>query len=991
MEIYDPKKIEDEILKFWKDRKIPEKIVKFDHKKKKFYLLDGPPYVNDKPHVGHIKTTTFKDVLGKFKYMQGFAVWFQPGFDCGGLPIENAVEKRLGIKSKDDIERIGVDKFIEECKKLALGNEKFWLESYKKFGVWRGWLEPYLTSENYYLESGFWTVKKLFEKSLLVEGFRPGFWCPRCETSLSGYEATDSYKDLEDYSIFVKFPIRDKKGEYLLVWTTTPWTLPANVAVAVHPDEKYVKVEIGTEKLILAEKRLHVLTELGMGYRVLENFPGKKLDKLKYSIFLDVPMQRKMDKEAHYVVISMPLIKKRVASKTLVKRGESSKEVVGHLVDMDTGSGLVHIAPGHGEVDNKLGKHYKLPEPSPVDDKGRLTQEAGKFAGMFVKDADQLIIEELTKNNFMLFSGKIVHSYPLCWRCKTPLIYRMSNQWFLKLDPIRSKILENNKRVRWLPGFNEERFKNLVEDSPDWAVTRQRYWGIPLPVWVCDKCGERNVIGSVSELRKYSAKKLPDEIDLHKNVLDKIKLKCKCGSEMARLPDIMSVWFDSGISTWASLGYPFKDNGLFENLKPIDFVSEGQDHIRGWFYYLMLCSVATFGVKPFNAVGVSGWTLDEKGDKMSKSVGNVIWADDAYEKLGADLLRLYYCWDVAPWETQKFSIRIVEKELRRVLDVLWNTSVFIKNYSDLSLIDQKFSWNILEPEDKWIVSKTNSLIEKVTKDLDNFRLHYVGRDIGDFVLNDFSRWYIKIIRSRVSPRYIGEDKKSAQLALFYVLENLLSLLAPITPFLTESIYQDIFLHKSPKRPESIHMSAWPEQNKNFVDGELEKQMEIVRSIIEAMNFFRQNEKIKLRWPVSEVLISPKNKEVEDAVKNLGEVIKIMGNVKEAKIDKKLPEKAKEFEGGSLALGAVLWDEALLRELIRKIQTMRKKDRLNVKEKINLWLSSDEKTEETLKKFEKKISHGVGAEKISFKTKEKPKDLLRFEKIKIDIYFEKVGK
>lgn len=452
---YDPKRIEKEVQQLWKDKRIPERITDFakSGNRKKFYLLDGPPYVNGIPHVGHVKTTTFKDIWGKFKKMQGFDVWFQPGFDCSGLPIENAVEKKLGIKSKKDIEKLGVENFIKACRELAEQNLHVWMNLYKSLGAWRGWQEPYLTYKDYYLESGWWTIKRMHEKGLLAEGTKPSFWCPHCETVLSGYEVTDSYKNMEDPSIFIKFPVAGKKStsspsgeqlvskEYFLVWTTTPWTLPANVAICVHPDETYVKARVGGEILILAEKRLEELHRLEVGYTVLEKFPGKKLEGMAYEPVLDVPLQHELDKnpKAHKVILSIPIMKKRVASKTLAKKATHERDEFSHVVDMETGSGIVHIAPGHGEVDNRLGKHYKLPEPSPVDDEGKLTTDAGEFGEHFVKKADALIIDKLEKTGRLLAVEKITHSYPLCWRCKSPLIYRMSSQWFLRLDSLRER------------------------------------------------------------------------------------------------------------------------------------------------------------------------------------------------------------------------------------------------------------------------------------------------------------------------------------------------------------------------------------------------------------------------------------------------------------------------------------------------------------------------------------------------------------------------
>lgn len=978
--MYNAKEVEKEVLKFWEKRRIPHKIVAFDKKKPKFYLLDGPPYVNGIPHVGHIKTTTFKDVWGKFKSMQGYAVWYQPGFDCSGLPIENAVEQKLGIKSKKDIEdRIGVDKFIKECRNLAETNLHIWMGIYKKLAAWRGWLDPYLTYKNYYLESGWWTVKKWYEKGLFVEGNRPGFWCPRCETVLSGYETTDSYKNVVDPSIFIKFPVHGKKKEYLLVWTTTPWTLPGNVAVCVHPDEPYVRVAVQDFTLILAEKRLSVLVNLEIGYKVLDKFPGRKLAGMRYEPVLDIPLQKELPaKNVRRVILSMPIMKQRVASKVAAKRG--GKEEFSHVVDMSTGSGLVHIAPGHGDADNRLGKHYKLPELSPVDEAGKFTREAGRFAGVFVKKADSQIIEYLENNSLLLYAGKITHSYPLCWRCKSPLIYRMSEQWYLSLDKLRSRVLSGNRKARWLPDFARERFHNLVSEAPDWAVTRQRYWGIPLPIWSCQKCGKKIVIGSRKELVKKAKRKLKADMDMHKNVVDKVTIPCPCGGKAKREKSIMDVWFDSGIAPWASLGYPFSNKALFDHLWPVNLVDESQDQVRGWFYTLMLSGFATFGEKPFDTVCLNGWTLDEKGEKMSKSLGNVILAEDAYKELGADLLRLYNCCNIAPWETQKFSLREA-KELHRMLNVLWNTYRFTETYGKKKLRKPA----TLALEDKWIVSRINSLVKEVTDDLDNFRFHYAGRRILDFVLNDFSRWYVKLIRDRVSIWYSGKDKAAAQWALTHVFERLLPLMAPITPFISEKIYQGMF------SSDSVHLTTWPKPDSKAINARLEKDMELAKAVIEAMSFARQEGGLKLRWPLTAVTISLKDKATEASMKRAAKVIEFMGNVKEVVFAKRAPRGAREFEFGKLALGKVLKDEALLRELVRNVQMSRKKENLKVTEKVTLWLSSDKKTEKLLSEHKNFLLPGVGAREVRIGKLVSEKGKLVFEGSEIAYGFRKSGK
>jgi len=950
---YDPKYIEEEVQKIWEREKIPEKIVEFSGKKK-FYLLDGPPYANATPHVGHVKTTTFKDVWGKFKKMQGFSVWFQPGFDCGGLPIENAVEKKLGIKHKSDIEKMGIENFISECKKLAEQNVSVWIDLYKKIGAWRGWVEPYLTSSDDYKESGWWTIKQLYEKGFFVEGFKPNFWCPQCETVLSGYEVSDSYKDLEDPAIFIKFKIKKGQKEddsFLLAWTTTPWTLPANVALCVHPDEDYVKIEVAGEKIILAKKRLEIFEEIGYGYKIIKQFKGKELDGIKYEPLIDVPIQRKLE-NAHFVVLSIPLMKKKVSGKISAKKEVKGETEFEHIVDMETGSGIVHIAPGHGDVDNQLGKYYNLPEPSPVDEKGRLTEETGEFAGLFVKDADSKIIEYLKKRGSLLYASRIVHSYPLCWRCKSPLIYRMSKQWFLKIEPIREKMMEENKRVKWLPEFARDRFQNLLEEAPDWAITRQRYWGIPLPIWRCGDCGEVVVIGSRDELKKKMEENV-DNIAISKDVVDKIELKCSCGGRMKRVPDIMDVWFDSGIAPWASLNYP--KNKLFNKLEPVDLIDESQDQIRGWFYTLMFCGVATFGKKPYETVCLNGWTLDEKGEKMSKSLGNVISAEDAYKELGADTLRLYYCCDIAPWETQKFSMRNA-KELGRALNIFWNVYEYFKTYSKIEKEKKD-----LRIEDKWILSRLNSVIKDSTECMERFEFHLVGRNIINFIVDDLSRTYIKIIRDR--------RDHAVDYVLTKCIENITRLLAPITPFISEYIYYELF-------SKSVHLSEWPTFDEKMINKSLESDMQIMNEAITLANSIRKERNINLRWPLPLLVI-------EEEIKNkeLVEPIKKLANVKEIKFGKAkgLVEKEGLFK---VYLDCnVLEDEAMLRELLREIQAQRKNHGLVVQDRIVLYLSSDR-----FKEREDEIKEKVGAKKIIYELKHE-KGFAEFKGEKIKFGFE----
>ncbi|MBI4896247.1 MAG: isoleucine--tRNA ligase [Candidatus Aenigmarchaeota archaeon] len=940
---YNHKEIEKHVSDLWKQQHIPQTIVSMNTKGKKFYLLDGPPYVNGVPHVGHVKTTLFKDLWGKFKHMQGYAVWFQPGFDCGGLPIENKVEKELGIHSKTEIEtKIGIARFIEACNTFAKGNESVWLDYYKNIGAWRGWLAPYLTSENYYVESGWWTIKHWFEQGLFVEGERPGFWCPHCETVLAGIEASESYKNVCDPSVYLKFPVKGRPHEYFLVWTTTPWTLPANVALLVHPDEYYVKVAVDDDVLILAEKRLSVLDNLGVAYVLKERLIGKEIAGMKYAPILDIESQREIaaHENSHQIYVSVPVLKKRVASKTLVKQETTEEgDEFGHPVTMDVGTGVVHTAPGHGDIDNKIGKHYNLIEYSPVDEKGRFTEKAKPFDGVFVKDADKDILAYLKKHGVLFHETTITHSYPLCWRCKTPLIYRMSRQWFLKLDLIREKIIKANKHVNWLPEFARERFHQVIEDAPDWAVTRQRYWGIPLPIWTCQKCEKKIVIGSREELRDAVSQAPQGEFDLHKHIVDALTISCSCGGTMHREKDIMDVWFDSGIAPWASLGYPFKNKDVFEKLWNIDLVDESQDQIRAWFYYMMLCSFATFDRAPYQTVCLNGWTLDEKGEKMSKSLGNVVFGKNAYEELGADTLRLYIAHDTAPWETQKFSLRNA-KDLGKHLVIVWNTYQYFKTYGTITTAHAS-----LQVEDRWILSRLATITKEITQELETFEFHRAARTVLDFFVSDVSRTYIKLVRDR------ADDAVNAVFTKIFA--DGLRMLSVFCPFISEYIYHDLF-------KQSVHLQSWTTADEKHIEAELEEQMIIVKEITEQVYSLRKDEGLKLRWPVAYLRICGGDVRISKLLKNYASVLADFANVKimEEGSD---GDVHKPFSLGTLFLSkTVLADEALLRETLREIQSKRKELGLVVSDTIVLTIDNKK-----LEPFKDEIAEKVGAKIIHF--------------------------
>jgi isoleucyl-tRNA synthetase len=688
---------------------------------------------------------------------------------------------------------------------------------------------------------------------------------------------------------------------------------------------------------------------------------------------------------AHKIILSQHVMKSKS-----YKHGKGTKKgEFKEFVTMEEGSGLVHTAPGHGAEDHFMGLHYNLPIVSPVDDEGKFTEEAGEFKGIFVKDADKIIAEKLEDKRLLVNFGWAQHTYPLCWRCKTPLIFRISKQWFFKVDLIKDKMIRENKKVKWYPAFGKERFHNWLDNATDWNISQQRYWGIPLPIWTCEKCKAETVIGSESELREKSKTSLPREIDLHKHVVDKIELRCeKCGGIAKRVEDTMNPWFDSGISTWASLGYPYRNKELVEKLLPADMICEAQDQIRGWFYSLMFCGVAAFDKSPYKAVSMMGWVLDEKGEKMSKSLGNVVWGEEALKKLGADILRLYYCWEVAPWEIQNFSFKTAE-EIRKAMNILWNSYSFFTTYVTE---DFKPSMKSLRTEDRWMLSTLNSMIEEVTNNLENFECHYAGRKLMNFVVNDLSRFYIKLIRDRVWVSEDGKDKLTALSVLNESLLTIVKLLAPMTPFISEDIYQNLSSTKK-----SVFESKWPKANKKLIDNGLEEEMMIARKIIDSCMSARQGTSIKLRWPVKEFLIHSENEKVIITVKNLKDIITFMCNSKDVRIVNKKPEgeySESEFDLGKAFLNKnmdkELLEEAMFRELIREIQDMRKKNKFQVKEMIRLTLNSDKNSNDVLKKYARKLEKEVGAKEIVIGSlKGEFRNKLQFEDKVIEIGFDKL--
>ncbi|RCK75217.1 MAG: Isoleucyl-tRNA synthetase [Ignavibacteriae bacterium] len=853
--------LEKQILKFWQDNKIFEKSISSREGKPSFTFYEGPPTANGRPGIHHVMSRTLKDLVCRYKTMRGFQVNRKAGWDTHGLPVEIEVEKSLGFKHKEDIIKYGVEAFNAECKKSVWKYKSDWEELTSRMGYWVNLDEPYITFENYYIESIWWALKQFYEKDMIYKGYKIQPYCPRCETPLSSHEVSLGYEDVKDPSIYVKMKVKGEKNTYFLVWTTTPWTLISNVALAVHPDVEYVKVENQGEKLILAKPRLSVLEG---EYVVVDNFIGKELVGKEYiPLFNYVPV-----KEKSYYVIEAD------------------------FVTTEDGTGIVHIAPAYGEDDYQVGRKYLLPTIHPVNRSGEFNDEIRDYAGKFVKEADPLIINDLKFKGILYKKETITHSYPHCWRCKTPLLYYARESWYISTTKYARRMIELNKQINWVPAeVGTGRFGNWLEENKDWALSRDRFWGTPLPIWICE-CGEQKCVGSIEELSQgkilTNREKLENinlsQIDLHKPFVDKVVFECsKCGKRMYRTPELIDVWFDSGAMPFAQWHYPFENREIFLSHHPADFICEGIDQTRGWFYSLHAISTFLFDKPAFKNLLVNELILDKEGQKMSKSRGNTVDPFLIIENYGADTTRWYLVVTSPPWKPTLFNEEGLQEVQRKFFGTLINTYSFFALYANID------NFNYSEPDiplnerpeiDRWIISSLNSLIVKYYQAMDEYDVTKAARMISDFTIDQLSNWYVRRNRRRFWKSELGKDKTAAYQTLYQCLITISKLLAPFAPFIAEEIFRNLNSVTKLENVESVHLAYSPEPDLSAVDEKLEERMSIAQRIVYLVRAIRTKANLKVRQPLRRIIIPIRNEEFKSTIELMRDVILDEINVKQ---------------------------------------------------------------------------------------------------------------
>lgn len=998
---------EREIEKFWKENDIFKKSIDSRKDAKTYMFYDGPPTANGKPHIGHVLTRVIKDMIPRYRTMKGYKVPRKAGWDTHGLPVELEVEKLLGIDGKEQIEAYGLDPFISKCKESVWKYKGMWEEFSGVVGFWADMENPYVTYHNDFIESEWWALKKIWDRGLLYKGFKIVPYCPRCGTPLSSHEVAQGYKDVKERSAVVRFKIKGEDA-YFLAWTTTPWTLPSNVALCVNPEESYVRVKHESYTYIMAEALVESI--LKENFEIVDRFLGKSLEYKEYEPLFDFVNP---DKKAWFVTCDS-------------------------YVTLTDGTGIVHIAPAFGEDDSRIGRKYDLPFVQLVNAKGELTEETS-WAGVFVKKADPLVLEALEKDGKLFDAPNFEHSYPHCWRCNTPLIYYARESWYIKMSAVKEDMIRNNNTINWIPeSIGKGRFGDWLENLQDWAISRNRYWGTPLNIWQCE-CGHMHSIGSIEELKAMSDN-CPDNIELHRPYIDEVTIKCeKCAKQMKRVPEVIDCWFDSGAMPFAQHHYPFENQELFKQQYPADFISEAVDQTRGWFYSLLAISTLIFNQAPYKNVIVLGHVQDENGQKMSKSKGNAVDPMEALKEYGADAIRWYFYVNSAPWLPNRFHGKVVTEGQRKFMGTLWNTYAFYVLYAEIDKFDPckyELEYEKLSVMDKWLLSKLNTLIKEVDGHLENYRITEAARALQEFT-DELSNWYVRRCRERYWSKGMEQDKINAYMSLYTALVSLAKLAAPLIPFMTEEIYQNLVRSVDKTAPESIHLCSYPIANESFIDKALEDSMDEVLNVVVLGRAARNAANIKNRQPIGNMYIKAekslddlyvqiikeelnvKNVEfradVEDFVsysfkpqlktvgpkygKLLGKIREALANIDGSKAMTNLKEKGSldfDFDGEKVSLATEdllidtvksedyisegnnkltivldikltkeLLDEGFLRELISKVQTMRKEAGFEVTDHIELFLKDNDKILDIVKSNETELKTEVLCDKITY--------------------------
>ena len=1022
---------EKEVEHFWEENNIFEKSIDSRKKGESYVFYDGPPTANGKPHIGHVLTRAIKDMIPRYRAMKGYQVPRKAGWDTHGLPVELEVEKMLGLDGKEQIEEYGLEPFIKKCKESVWKYKGMWEDFSGTVGFWADMEHPYVTYDNNFIESEWWALKQIYDKGLLYKGFKIVPYCPRCGTPLSSHEVAQGYKTVKERSAVVRCKIKGEDA-YFLAWTTPPWTLSSNVALCVNPDETYCRVKAADGyTYIMAEALLdRVLGKLAeegkAAYEVLETYKGTDLEYKEYEPLYECTgvCAEKQHKKGFYVTCD-------------------------NYVTMTDGTGIVHIAPAFGEDDSKVGKKYDLPFVQFVDGKGDLTAET-PYAGMFVKDADPVVLKDLDAQGKLFEAPKFEHEYPHCWRCGSPLIYYARDTWFIKMTDVKDRLIANNDTINWIPeSIGKGRFGDWLKNVQDWGISRNRYWGTPLNIWECE-CGHRHSIGSIEELKSMSDN-CPDDIELHRPYIDAVTIKCpECGKQMKRVPEVIDCWFDSGSMPFAQHHYPFENKELFEAQFPADFISEAVDQTRGWFYSLLAISTLIFDKAPYKNVIVLGLVQDENGQKMSKSKGNAVDPFEALQQYGADAIRWYFYTNSAPWLPNKFHGKVVTEGQRKFMGTLWNTYAFYVLYAEIDKFDptkHKIEYDKLSVMDKWLLSKMNSMVKAADDNLNNYRIPEAAKAMQDFV-DDLSNWYVRRGRERYWAVGMSQDKVNAYMTLWTALCTLCKCAAPMVPFITEEIYQNIVRSVDAAAPESIHLCDYPAVDESMVDLKLESDMDEVLDIVVLGRSARNGANLKNRQPLNVMYVKAdhaldsyyvdiirdelnlKKVEFSDNVsayidykfkpqlktlgpkygKNLGEIrtqlseltgtashsamdelnkngfIKLNISIGEITLFKEdllieSEQKAGFFtltDGGvtvaiDTELTPELIEEGMVREVISKLQTMRKDSGFEVMDHIKVAVSGSEKVLGIIEKNKEQIAHDVLAEDISAADAENAKE------------------